>query len=34
LGGLSPQEMWPDKKDWHEIKCLKLTSDQLYYLEP
>jgi hypothetical protein len=34
LGGLSPQEMWPDKKNWYEIKCLKLTSDQLYYLEP
>ena len=34
LGGLSPQEEWPDKKSWYKIDCLKITSKQLEILQP
>ena len=34
IGGVSPQEVWPEKESWYKIECLHLTNEQLNYLEP
>ena len=34
LHGLSPKEIWPDKKTWYKINCLQLTKEQRNYLKP